>query len=1031
MWLVRLSINRPILITMVEIFLLVLGVIGFSKIGVDQFPKVDPPVITITTEYPGAGPREIETLVSKPIEEQVNQIGGIERLISTSRENVSRVVIEFKLEVDARMAQIEVQNKLAKIKSILPKETEEPLVQRLDFADRPIVRLVLGATPKTGDQAASPQATARAEFDAREIADKKLKQKLQQVDGVGDVAIYGGREREVIVEMDRQRLLLWKLTPSDVAQAIRNTNLNTPAGALKEEPRERSIRVIGEYARTADIESTVVKGLPGGKNLTIKDIAKVYDTFRDKTSSVRYNGRSVVLIEVKRQSDANTVAVSDRVKERIEEIRSSLSSGADLEIVYDGSRVIRAALFDVIESLIVAAILAFVVVYFFLGSIQSTLITGIALPCTIVVTFFALYIFGFTLNIMTLLGITLAVGLILDDAIVVRENIWSKIEEGLPPRQASEEGTKQVYQAVLATSLTVLATFIPVAFIPGIVGRFFAAFALTVCIGIIVSTFDALTMAPMLSAHMKQSSHKGVPNIALRAFEKGWQAFEHRYKVILTWSLQHPKWILIGAAAIFVSSLILPKFIGFTFLPANENGEMQIVYDAPPGTALALTDKITRDIEAKLTELPEIAFTVAQIGNEFSDTNVGNVYIRLVPRKDRSLSSSDMKTKLRAELQAIQRLYGLNLTVQDSDGGTGQRQITMAIQGRDTDELLRLGETVLSRARTEVPEAVNLTSNMKPGKSELQFAVDHARAAEFGLTTDDVGRGLRGLFEGELAGKYRDKGEEYDIRVRLPLEERVGIAALQSLTIPNQRGEAVPLSALTRSSSGQSPTSIIRINQVRAALIEGDLAEGSPLGTVLKKLTALAVPLMPDGYSVEFQGQAKSLKDLGVGMMIAMGLGALFIYMIMASLYESIVIPFAILLTLPLAIVGAFVALLVSGRFMDVYTVIGIIMLMGLVTKNAILVVDYVEQLRSDGVERMKALLDAGVRRLRPIMMTSVAMIAGMVPIAMGLSELNKGRAGMGIACIGGLISSTILSLVVIPCAYIYLDNLRIWWARR
>ena len=1006
---------------MVELFLLVLGVIGYAKIGVDLYPDVEPPVVTITTRYPGAGPQEIETLVSKPIEEEVNQIGGIERLMSTSRDGVSQVVVEFRLDVDIKRAQIEVRDKLSRVRPDLPRDIEEPLIQRLDYADAPILQIaVIPDSDRPLEQ--------REQLRMRLLADSKLKPVFQQVDGVGQVDLFGGLEREIHVDLDRQKLLLWRLTPASVAKAVELSNRNVPGGEIREEPRSRSLRLMGDIVEPKQLEQTIISQLPGGRVVRVGDVGTVVDSFKDLETSARVNGKSVVLLSVKKQSGTNTVQVANAVVGRIAEAKALLPKGYGLEAVYDGSRVIRMSLHDVQETLIIAAILAVIVVYFFLGSLQSTFITGLALPTTIIATFFALFAVGFTLNIMTLLGLTLAVGLLLDDAIVVRENIWSKIEQGMEPRKASMVGSQEVVIAVIATSLTIIATFLPVTLIPGMVGRFFTSFAFTVCIAVAFSLFDALTMAPMLSAHLvRHGMEHAKPNAALRLFEKYWAVFARYYEKLLQYSLAKPKRILGVSLALFVFSIGLLRFVGFTFLPESENGEVDIAFEAPAGTTLSKTDLLTREIENTVKSYTEVDRYVTRLGNEFGDENVGMVYVKLKPFAQRQYTTSQMKTKWRKDFAGLAKKERLALNIRDAGSAAGGRDVSVAVKGEDTAELARISAAVMETAPTKIPEIVNLDSSLKPGRGEIQFQVDRRRASEFGLSTDGIGEMIRGLFEGLVAGQFREKGEEFDIRVRLKQSDRLGTSVLSGLTIPNSRGEETPLRAVMSPVEGVGPTKIIRIDLQRALMLEGDLAQGAPLATAMSKLTGYLETVLPAGYSLSLQGRAKSLGDLKVGAMLALVLGGLFIYMIMASLYESFILPFSILLTLPLAIVGAVAALLITGKLMDIYSVIGIILLMGLVTKNAILLVDYVEHLRRDGMDWQQALAEAGRRRLRPIMMTTVAMIAGMLPIAIGYGELNKARAGMGIASIGGMVSSTLLSLVVVPCAYIYLEKLRVW----
>lgn len=1031
MWLVKLSVERPILISMVNLFMLVLGIIAFMRLGVDQFPKIEPPVITITTEYPGAGPAEIESLVSSPIEEEVNQLSGIERLVSTSRDSISQVVVEFKLEVNAKDAIQNVRDKVSRAKARLPEEVDEPLVERLDFSDRPIALLAL-TKHKEDLSIKSELREARLRY----FAEERLKPLLQTIDGVGRIEVAGGLEREIVVEMNLQKVMALNLSPEEIRQALLKSNLNVPSGNLEEEPRSRSIRVLGEYQSLADIRASVVKELKGGRIVQIKDVADVRDSFKDRDSLARLNGVNVILVEVRKQTDANLVRVSDNLKNRLGDTKGLTGDEYKLDLVYDGSRSIRNTLYDVVETLVIAAVLAVLVVYFFLGSLQSTLITGLALPTSIIGTFLALYLFDYTLNIMTLLGITLSVGLILDDAIVVRENIWAKLEAGFDPKTAALEGTRQVYTAVLATSLTILAVFVPVMFIPGIVGKFFAAFAVTVCFGVIFSTFDAITMAPMLSAYLVSRHQKESPKpVKFKALKSTIESINNSahasYQRFLTLALSHPGKVLLISVAIFFVSIYLGKYVGFTFLPQDESGEIEVAIEAPAGTTPQHMGDIVKEIEVVAQGRDDVKTVTSRVGNTFGDTNVATVFVTLVPNGERDLKTSEVMSLLQKSLQGLFSAERLTGSVRPGGGGNRGKALSLVVQGADNEKLYVLGNKLVEDLVRSVPQLRNVSVNLRRGREEIQLVVNREAMAQLGVTAKDVGEALRGMFAGKESGKYREMGSEFDIRTRLRMEDRFDRSLITQVSVPNSRGESVLISDVAKEVLNYGPSKIIRINQNRSALIEADLQPGAPLADVLGKVKAIVEPQLPPGYRMEFQGQAKSLADLQAGAIVAIFLGALFIYMIMASLYESLLVPLAILLTMPLAIVGAVVALLIAQKNLDIYGIIGMILLMGLVTKNAILLVDYVEQLRKEGLTCFEALYQGSSRRVRPILMTTIAMVAGMLPVAIGLGEVNKIRSAMGIAAIGGMLSSTLLSLIVVPCFYVFIDRLRVWLASR
>lgn len=1014
----RIVIDRPVFVIMVEVFLMVLGVIGFYKLNVDLFPDIDPPVITVNIRYPGAGPKEIETLIAKPVEEEISQISGIDTMESISQEGVAFIVVSFKLERNALEALIDVRDRVGRVKSKLPAESEEPLVSRLDFEDRPIFRLALIDKYQKYDAA-----------DLRLIADNQIKNLLQQIDGVGQIDLFGGREREIQIAIDRKKMMLWKLTPLDISQALNRSNINIPAGKVFEEPVRRSLRVVGEYPTLDEIGNTKVRSIEGGKVIQISDLATVLDTTKEPNSLANLNGNPVIFIEIKKQSGKNTVKIAQQVKKQLAQIENRLKNGLGLQIVFDGARRIQLNVNDVLETMVIATTLTILVILFFLKSVQSTFITGLAIPTSIIATFFALHQFGFTINVMTLLGLTLSVGLIVDDAIVVRENIWHKIEQGMAPKDAAFFGTKEVFTAVIATSLTLLATFIPVAFIPGIVGRFFAAFALTVVMTIIFSTYDALTVAPMLSAYLitKKTKKTGGFNPIQALFAKigDWEDFISKfYNATLAIALRRPKTVLLISLGIFIVSLSLFKYVGFTFLPTSESGEVEIKFELSNGSTITQTTEIARQVEAIIWRSPAVEMVAASLGGESGDSHRGSIFIKLKPEGNRDISTAQFKKLLRNSLASTGKLNHIILNVGNpGQGGGARKQMSLIIKGNDYDTLTRLSDKIMATLNAKVTGLADLETNMRPGIPELQFKVRQKRMAAFDLDTAKVGQALRAYFGGDVTTKFREADEEYDIRVLLQESDRSYFDAFDDITIPNQRGEPIPLLALVDLETGRSPTKISRIDRTRSIKIESNLQPGFPLSQAIVQIKKEVIPLLPDGYNMEFTGQAKNLKDLRFGFIFSILLGGLFIYMIMASLYDSIFTPFAILMTLPLTVIGVVLAMLLTGKLLDVYGIIGLILLLGLVTKNAILVIDYAVQLKAEGKETMEAIYIAATRRFRPILMTAISTIFGMSSIAFGWGELNQERSSMGVAAIGGLISSTFLSLIVIPCFYIYVDK--------
>ncbi len=1023
---VELSIKRPVFITCLFVLIIIAGLISLKKLSVDLFPDVTFPIVMVQTPYSGAGPSEIETLVTKPIEDELASVSGIKTLSSISQEGVSTVVVEFNLAVDIKYAEQQVRDRVAKVKNKLPEDADEAIIRRVDPADQPIMMVAI--------ESDLPPAQLY------DLADQVVKPRFEQVDQVGLVDILGGRKREIRVELDLKKISDHEISASSIRGSLGTTGKNTPAGKIDKGDKTSVVRTLGEFRTIDEIKQIPVNYQNVLHPVKIGEIAQVTDTLQDETSRTYVNGKSGILLQIYRQSGANTIAVADNIVKKMGQINKEIAGQGTLKLVQDGAKPIRANVYDVNETIIIGIILTIVVVFFFLSSLRSTLITSLALPNSLLGAFILMAVAGFSINIMSLLALSLAVGLLVDDAIVVRENIFRHIEMGKTAKQASLDGTKEVLLAVIATTMTVIAVFGPIGFLSGVVGQFFKEFGLTICFAMMISLADAITMAPMMSAYFAGKGHQNIADkkissnkflalidLTLKKFDRFQTWLEDVYVKVLEITMKRPKLILFSAVGIFIVSLMLAKFIPKTFLPPQDNGEFMVALDLPPGTSLERMDTVAKQIDVVLRQQKEIKQTVLSVGNAQGESNKASAFVEMVPSRDRKVNTSDFKAQIRELLKPF--AYA-NPVVKDQDKtGGSARPFTLNIVGSDQAQLEKEATFVLEKLKHH-PALLDVDTSFRPGKPEIQIDINPARAAAVGVLNTQVGNELRALVEGVTPAVFREGGKEYDVRVRLQENQRDIKQYLEHVRIPAMNGRLTYLRLFADVKEAQGPTTINRQDRIRYIQITGDIAPKGPgMGAAIadvKQLLEKDHPL-PAGMSYKFVGQAENFQELLVNIVVAMGLGVLFIYMVLASLYESFVTPLTIMLVLPLAACGAFYALLITQSSLDLFSMIGCVMLLGIATKNSIILVDYINQSMQAGLNMHDAILKAGKNRLRPILMTSFALIAGMLPVAIGLNEASKQRTSMGVAIIGGLISSTLLTLVVIPAAYGYVERSRRW----
>ncbi len=1019
-----LAIKRPTFITCIIILLVSVGLISMNKIGVDLFPDVTFPVVTVTTVYSGAAPNEIETLVSKPLEDELSTISGIKRLTSINQEGISQVVAEFTMATDIKVAEQQVRDHAAAARSQLPSDiSEDPVIRRIDPSDLPVIVFSLNAD--------LPPAKLY------DLANEFIKPRLEQVSQVGKVDIQGGRRREIHVNLDRNKLKGREISAGKVVNQLRVAGENIPIGKNDQSDTETVFRTVGQFSSIKDIPSTIVNFLGNDIPSTIGDIGKVEDTLVDESMRTFVNGKQSLFLSVYKQSGSNTIAVVNDLRKRVEKINASLAEKegkGTISIVRDSSLMIDANVDDVKENIMIGIVLAVIVVFFFLGSGRSTIITGLALPNSLIGAFILMAVAGFTINVMSLLALSISVGLLIDDAIVVRENIFRHIELGKNPIHAASFGTREVRLAVIATTLTVIAVFAPVGFISGVIGQFLRQFGLTVCFAMLISLFDALTIAPMLSAffagkveHLHEK--RGPVARVLQVFDRFQTWLENHYERIVRFSLEKPLRTLGFSLLITLGSCSAVKFVPSTFLPAQENGEFSVSIDLSPGTSLDKMTKVGQEIDEVIRSQKEVAVSALTVGSNLGgESNTASFYVKLVPMKERSVSTVQFKDRIR---DMLTKFSYANPIVKDYDAvGGGMRPFNINILGTDM-KVLEEYTTKLAAYVKKSSALKDVDTNYRSGKPEFQVIPNKQKMESYGISSVSLGQELRTQVEGIKAAKFRENGVEYDIRVRLQEDQRDFEKDYSKTFVPNINNKLVRLSDVTTPVKTTGPTKINRQDRLRYIQVNADIAPHGDLNKLIadlqEKFKSDPELKLPPGYSYAFVGQAENFQELQSGMMLALGLGILFIFLVLASLYESFITPFTIMLAIPLAFCGSFVSLALAHESLNIFSMIGMVMLMGVSAKNSILLVDYANNQMREGKSRVEAMTLAGKTRLRPILMTTLALIAGTVPLAIGLNEASRQRTSMGWAIMGGLISSTLLTLIVVPAAFIFLDRFRVW----
>ena len=1039
MWFTRVSIANPVMATMAMLAILVLGLFSYQRLALDQYPNVDFPTVVVTMDYPGASPEIVESEVTRKVEEAVNTVAGINSLYSRSYEGSSVVIVEFNLDVDGRKAADDVREKVALIRPLLREEVEEPRISRFDPASTPIFNVAV----LSPDGSRSPQ-------ELTTWASQVLQKRLENVRGVGAVSLVGGVQREINLYVKPAALEALGIGVDQVVAAVRSENQELPMGAIRTREQEHVVQINARMARPEDFRDIVV-ARRNGTPVKLWQVADVVDGPQEQESLALYNGQRTVLLSVQKSQGENTIAVVDGLLRALDEVAPQWPQGVKVEVNRDNSRAIRVSVANLQRTLVEGAALTVLIVFLFLNSWRSTVITGLTLPIALIGTFGVMYAFGFTINGITMMALSLCVGLLIDDAIVVRENIVRHVQMGRSAHDAALAGTQEIGLAVLATTLSIVAVFLPIGFMGGIVGKFFHEFGITIVTAVLISMFVSFTLDPMLSSvwHDPQAHGRrtGAPltlydhtlGRVTHAFDVLTVHLSEAYQQLLRWSLGH-KLATVGVAlATFAGSFLLVPVLGTEFVPKADLSETLINFHTPAGSALEVTEARARQIDAVLRELPEVRHTVTAINAGMAQGKIyGSTYVRFTDRKDRDRSVDQLSVTLRERLS---RIPGLTITnIGPLDLG-GNKSLQFSVQGPDLEELARLSQLIVSRLR-QIPGLTDLDTTLKADKPTLSIDVKREAAADAGLNVNTLAGTLRTLVAGTTVGNWRaPDGENYDVKVRLAPGARDSLAGLERLPLnvaPAADGSprVVRLSQVARVTPGTGPNQINRRDLNREINIDAN-ASGRSTGEVSADIRRVLDGIAwPPGYRYSFGGSTRNMNESFRYAVGALMLAVVFIYMILASQFRSFLQPIALMSSLPLTLIGVVLALLVFGSTLNMFSVIGIVMLMGLVTKNAILLVDFAIRARrgeagAPPMDRDTALLHAARVRLRPILMTTLAMVFGMVPLAFAMSEGSEQRAPMGQAVIGGVITSSLLTLVVVPVIYCWLDDLSSWAKRR
>ena len=1018
--LAQLCVRRPVFATMLILSLVVVGVFSYFSLGVDLFPKVDIPTVQVKVEDPGASPEEIETEVTKKVEDAVNTISQVDELRSTSSEGQALVIITFELAKNGDVAAQEVQNKVNLIVNDLPQTAKTPVVQKFDPDATPVLQVAVSAP--------------RSLRDVTLIADKQIKQKLENAKGVGQIAIVGGARREIHVLVNPDRLRSYNLTVNDVFNAIKQQNLELPGGNLNAGTREFTIRTTGKIT-TADKFNNIAIVNRDGYVVKVSDIGYAEDSYQEPRTSARLNGVPAVTLVVSKQSGENTVATANEVKQRLKEITATLPKDIHTEVIGDQSVFIEAAVNSIKHHLIEGSIFASIIIFLFLANWRTTLIAAIAIPTSIISTFALMAAMGFTLNQITMLALTLMVGIVIDDAIIVLENIYRFIEEkGMTPFQAAIEGTREIGLAVMATTFSLLAVFLPVGFMGGIVGRFMSSFGFTSGFSIAVSLLVSFTLTPMLCSRFVKAPKQTGSGEHSSKDSPIFKWLDGHYTRMLTWSMAHRKAVVAFSALTVISIVPLFMLVGKNFLPADDQSQYNVLVRTPEGTSLAATTQVAERIAQQIRKLSGVESTLMTDGGS-ADSSVNNasIYVKLTDVKDRRISQQDLMQQTRALLKQYPPDIHTGVELVSTIGGNqSNAEVQYFIQGPDLDKLAKYSDELLARMK-KIPGVTDADSTLRTGKPEVRLEINRARAADLGVSVMDIEQALNTLVAGQVASTFNAGDDQYDVRVRAQEQFRGGVAGLEKMTVPsaNKRG-SVGLDEVVTIVPGTGPSSVNRINRQRQVTLTCNVLPGGSQAAILAGLNQAAKEIgMDPDYRTGLSGASKELNRTGYYFLVAFSLTFIFMYIVLAAQFESFIHPVTILLTLPLAIPFGILSLLVTHQTVNIFSGLGLLLLFGIVKKNAILQIDHTNGLRAAGLPRYDAIIRANRDRLRPILMTTIALVAGMLPLVISSGTGAATNRSIGVLVVGGQSLCLLLTLLAVPVFYSVFEDLSQWPALR
>ncbi|WP_151964337.1 efflux RND transporter permease subunit [Acinetobacter oleivorans] len=1026
MWFTRISVKYPVFTIMMMLSLMVLGLASWKRMTVEEFPNVDFPFVVVTTQYAGASPEAVESDITKKLEDQINTISGIKQITSRSSEGFSMIVAEFNLDTSSALAAQDVRDKIAPVTAQFRDEIDTPIVQRYDPSSSPIMSVVFESNSMSLAQLSS-------------YVDKRIVPQLKTVSGVGNVNLLGDAKRQIRIKILPEQLQSYGIGIDQVINTLKNENIEVPAGTLQQKNSELVVQIQSKVIHPLAFGDLVIAN-KNGSPIFLKQVATIEDTQAELQSSAFYNGRTAVSVDILKSSDANVIQVVDKTYQTLEKLKTQMPAGLNYKVVADSSKGIRASIKDVTRTIIEGAALAVLIVLLFLGSFRSTVITGLTLPITLLGTLTFIWAFGFSINMMTLLALSLSIGLLIDDAIVVRENIVRHTELGKDHVTAALEGTKEIGLAVLATTLTIVAVFLPVAFMGGLIGRFFYQFGVTVSTAVLISMFISFTLDPMLSAHWKDPIKKK-DNWLQRFFNHISNVLDrltHVYEKLLKLALRFRFITVIIAIISLFAALGLSKLIGTEFVPTPDKGEVRIQFETPVDASLEYTQAKLHQVDQIIRQFPDVVSTYGVVNSEVdSGKNHAGLGVTLKPKQERSSDLNTLNNEFRDRLQSV---AGIRVTsvaaAQDSVSG-GQKPIMISIKGSDLNELQKISDRFIAEME-KIKGVVDLESSLKEPKPTLGVHINRVLASDLGLSVSQIANAIRPLIAGDNVTTWEDRdGENYDVNVRLNENKRMLPQDVQNLYLNSNKTNAtgqnilVPLSAVATTEEKLGASQINRRDLEREVLIEANTS-GRPSGDIGQDIDKMQKAFkLPAGYTFDTQGANADMAESAGYALTAITLSIVFIYIVLGSQFNSFIHPAAIMTSLPLSLIGVFLALFLFKSTLNLFSIIGIIMLMGLVTKNAILLIDFIKKAMDQGTSRYDAILQTGKTRLRPILMTTSAMVMGMVPLALGLGEGGEQSAPMAHAVIGGVITSTLLTLVVVPVIFTYLDDLKNFMLRQ